>query len=63
MRKQNLPPFSMFAVKREPLMITAKVHCEVCGLLVVCLYMQQIDRWLCERCAGTVAKLSELNFD
>ena len=59
-RNEPLPPFT---VRREPFLVTARVHCETCGLLTVCVYIPKIDRWLCEKCLSTVAKLSELQCD
>jgi len=62
--KPNIPSF--FAVRREPLLITAKVDCDVCGMRVVCIFIPELDRWMCESCTKTVAhllKVSEPTFD
>jgi len=52
MARHKFPLFSVPIVQR--------VRCDLCGRECLCVYIREMDRWMCSRCVEKIAGLLEI---
>jgi len=58
MTNQNQLP--LFSVKDRKPFIVLKVKCDICKQMNLCVYIEQLDRFLCCSCLQTIVLLLEM---